>query len=160
MTVHWGNRRVSFVTLQEIIRDVTENWILYASMPIVAAIIGYCTKLVAIRMMFEPIEFIGLKKPWLGWQGIVPRRAEKMAIIATDLMTERLLSPQEVFDRLDPYRIAEEIRQPLLSMVEEITREVDAQYQPGLWEYLTESLRKILIHRVHTRKRVVPRQRG
>lgn len=136
------------MTLQEIILDVTENWILYASMPIVAAIIGYFTKLVAIRMMFEPIEFIGLKKPWLGWQGIVPRRAEKMATIATDLMTERLLTPQEVFDRLDPHRIAEEVRQPLLALTEDITREVAAQYQPGLWESVPESLRKMLINKV------------
>jgi len=135
------------VTLDQIVQDVTENWILYVSMPIVAAIIGYVTKLIAIRMMFQPIEFKGIK-PFLGWQGIVPRRAEKMANIATDLMLERLLTPQEVFDRLDPHRIAEEVRQPLLSMTEEITREVAAQYQPGLWESLPESLRRRLIGRV------------
>lgn len=135
------------MTLEEIGRDVAENWFLYASMPVVAAIIGYVTKLLAIRMMFEPIEFFGIK-PWFGWQGIVPRRAEKMATVACELMLEKLITPQEVFDRLDPHRIAEEVRQPLLAMTEDITREVAAQYQPGLWESIPESLRRRIISRV------------
>lgn len=135
------------MTLHEIGQDITQNWMLYASMPIVAAIIGYVTKLVAIRMMFQPLKFFGIK-PWLGWQGIIPRRAEKMATIAVDLMMEKLITPQEVFDRLDPHRIAEEVRQPLLSMTEDITREVAAQYQPGLWESMPESVRKRVINRV------------
>ena len=48
-----------------------------------AAAIGYVTKVVAIHMMFAPLEFVGIK-PFLGWQGIVPRKAEKMAGIGGD----------------------------------------------------------------------------
>src|ERR1700748_3395250 len=48
-------------------QDFKEHWWLYLSMPIIASIIGYLTKIVAIRMMFEPLEFIGIK-PFLGWQ--------------------------------------------------------------------------------------------
>jgi hypothetical protein len=32
-----------------------------------------------------------------GWQGIVPRKAEKMATIAVELMTSKLIQPQEIF---------------------------------------------------------------
>ncbi|MDT7661590.1 MAG: hypothetical protein QOD04_1146, partial [Pseudonocardiales bacterium] len=35
------------------------NWLIYASMPLLAAFIGYTTKLIAIEMMFRPVEFIG-----------------------------------------------------------------------------------------------------
>ena len=63
---------------QSILADLRAHWWVYASMPIVAGVIGYVTKLVAIRMMFQPIEFRGIR-PWFGWQGIVPRRAAKMA---------------------------------------------------------------------------------
>lgn len=135
------------MTLHEIGLDLTENWILYVSMPLVAALIGWVTKLVAIRMMFEPIDFVGIK-PWFGWQGIVPRKSVKMATIATDLMMEKLITPEEVFDRLDPHRIAEEVRQPMLAMAEDITREVAAQYQSGLWESIPESFRRRIISRV------------
>ena len=47
----------------------------------------YGTKIVAIRMMFSPLEFRGIKEPYLGWQGQIPRHAAKMAGIAVD--TER-----------------------------------------------------------------------
>jgi uncharacterized membrane protein YheB (UPF0754 family) len=128
--------------------DVQRNWLLYASMPVVAAIIGYVTKLIAIRMMFEPIEFVGWKPPYLGWQGIVPRNAARMAAIACDTMTARLLSPKDVFGKLDPHRVAREVQGPMLAAVEEIAREVAAQYQPGLWERLPERVRTLLIDRI------------
>lgn len=134
--------------LTDILADVQRNWLLYASMPVVAAVIGYTTKLVAIRMMFEPVEFVGFKPPWFGWQGIVPRNAERMANIAVDLMTTRLLKPQDVFGKLDPHRVAREIEKPMLAAVDDITREVASQYQPGLWEMLPERVRRILVDRI------------
>lgn len=130
-----------------ILADLKTNWVLYLSMPLVASMIGYVTKLVAIRMMFRPLEFIG-KPPLLGWQGIVPRRAETMATIACDLMMERLLRPEDVFDRLDPRKVAEAIRDPLIHMVEDVTREVASEYRPGLWEALPESVKRRLIRRI------------
>jgi len=135
------------MSLPEIIADVQRNWLLYASMPIVAATIGYVTKLVAIRMMFEPLEFVG-RPPLLGWQGVVPGNAARMAGIACDLMTGRLIDPQEIFRRLDPDRVAREIEKPLLEAVDDITREVAAQFQPGLWESLPEAIRKAIIRRI------------
>jgi len=132
-----------------IFADVQRNWLLYASMPIVAAVIGYVTKVVAIRMMFEPLEFVG-RPPYLGWQGVVPRHAARMAGIACDLMTGRLISPQEIFRRLDPDRIAREIEKPLLETVDDITREVAAEFQPGLWESLPEAIRKLIIRRIQS----------
>jgi uncharacterized membrane protein YheB (UPF0754 family) len=131
----------------DIIADVQRNWVLYASMPLIAAAIGYVTKLVAIRMMFEPLEFRG-RPPWLGWQGVVPANAARMAGIACDLMTGRLIDPQEIFRRLDPRRVAREIEKPLLEAVDDITREVAAQFQPGLWESMPEAIRKAIIRRI------------
>ncbi|HUR39669.1 MAG TPA: DUF445 domain-containing protein [Verrucomicrobiae bacterium] len=130
-----------------IVDDVQRNWMLYASMPVVAAVIGYTTKLVAIRMMFEPIEFVG-RPPYFGWQGIVPRNAERMATIACELMTTRLISPQDVFGKLDPDRVAREIEQPMLAAVDDITREVASRFQPGLWEMLPERMRQLVVNRI------------
>ena len=123
-----------------ILADIQANWLLYLAMPFVAAAIGYYTKVVAIKMMFKPLNFVGWR-PFLGWQGIVPRKAATMASIACDLMMERLLKPEDVFDKLDPQRVVKEIREPLIRSVEDITREVAAEYQPGLWESAPESVR-------------------
>ncbi|SDX07912.1 hypothetical protein SAMN05421504_102240 [Amycolatopsis xylanica] len=127
--------------------DFAQHWPLYASIPLVAALIGYVTKLVAIRMMFQPLEFVGVK-PFLGWQGIVPKRAARMASIACDTMTQQLIKPAEVLDRLDPARVAKELEKPLMSAVEEIVRDVASQYQADLWESMPVRMQEMVIRRV------------
>src|SRR5262245_24250281 len=77
-------------------------------MPFVAAVIGYVTKLAAIRMMFRPIEFVGIR-PFLGWQGVVPRNSARMIRTSTRLLTTKLVDPKEIVGKLDPERMAREI---------------------------------------------------
>lgn len=133
--------------LEQMIADFKADMWLYISIPFISGLIGYVTKVVAIKMMFAPMEFVGIK-PFLGWQGIVPRKAEKMAMISVDLMTSQLIKPAEIFARLDPHRIAKEIEQPLTLATEDIVREVAQQYQPGLWESMPDFARNRIIARV------------
>ncbi len=133
--------------MEQLIADFKADLWLYISIPFISGIIGYVTKVVAIHMMFAPLEFVGIK-PFLGWQGIVPRKAEKMATIAVDLMTKRLIRPAEIFARLDPQRIAREIETPMMAAAEDIVRDVAQQYQPGLWEGMPDFARQRIIQRV------------
>ncbi|WP_176968594.1 DUF445 domain-containing protein [Amycolatopsis xylanica] len=116
-------------------------------MPFIAALIGYVTKRVAIEMMFKPLEFVGIK-PFLGWQGVLPANARRMASTATEMLTHNLVDPKEIFARLDPEQVAREIEQPLLRVVEDVTREVMEQYQPRLWEVLPNTAQALLLKRV------------
>ncbi|MGV9295132.1 DUF445 family protein [Amycolatopsis sp. NPDC003676] len=116
-------------------------------MPFIAALIGYITKRVAIEMMFQPLEFVGIR-PFLGWQGVLPANAERMATTATEMLTTNLVDPQEIFARLDPAQVAKEIEQPLLRVVEDVTREVMETYQPRLWEMLPSGAQQLLLKRV------------
>jgi uncharacterized membrane protein YheB (UPF0754 family) len=136
--------------LDHVIADFQANMWLYISIPFISGIIGYVTKVVAIKMMFAPMDFLGFKigPIPIGWQGIVPRKAEKMATISVDLMTSRLINANEVFARLDPNRIAKEIEVPMTAAAEEITRAVAQQYQPGLWEAMPEFARQKIIKKM------------
>ncbi|OZI89558.1 DUF445 family protein [Acinetobacter baumannii] len=136
--------------LQTMIADFQQHFWLYVSIPFMSGLIGYVTKVIAIQMMFSPLEFKGIK-PFFGWQGIVPRKAEKMATTAVELMTAKLIKPEEIFARLDPKRIAIEIEKPLMAAAEDITREVAQEYQPGLWEGMPEFARQRLIRRVQSK---------
>ena len=127
-------------------------------MPVVASIIGYVTKLVAIRMMFEPIEFVGIKAPYFGWQGLVPRRAARMARVACETITSKLITPQEVFGRLDPERVAKEIEVPLLYDIEFIVHEVMNQYQPRFWQMVPKDVRRLIVRRIKAEAPEVVRQ--
>lgn len=144
-------------TWTALITDLQRHWPVYLSMPFVAALVGYVTKVVAIRMMFEPVEFIGIK-PWFGWQGIVPRKAGTMAAVACDTLTSKLIKPQEIFARLDPARVADEIRGPLLEAMEEVTNEVARQQAPQLWEALLEPAKRLLIQRIQDQAPTVIQQ--
>ena len=91
--------------MEAYINEFTDNIWLYLSMPLISALVGYATNVIAIKMMFYPVEFFG-KPPLLGWQGIIPRRAAKMAAISVDTITTHLITQEEIFDRLDPDRVA------------------------------------------------------
>ncbi|WP_051116538.1 DUF445 domain-containing protein [Amycolatopsis nigrescens] len=116
-------------------------------MPFIAALIGYITKRVAIEMMFRPLEFVGIK-PFLGWQGVIPANARRMATTAVELLTQHLVDPREIFARIDPDRMVAELEQPLLHAVEDVTREVMEQHQPRLWEMLPAQAQRMLIRQV------------
>ncbi|WP_328701443.1 DUF445 domain-containing protein [Amycolatopsis pittospori] len=135
--------------MDAVIADLGEHWPVYVTMPFIAALIGYVTKRVAIEMMFKPVEFVGVK-PFLGWQGVLPANAERMAATATEMLTNNLVDPKEIFARLDPAQVAKEIEQPLLRVVEDVTREVMEQYQPRLWEILPNTAQQMLLKRVQT----------
>jgi uncharacterized membrane protein YheB (UPF0754 family) len=126
--------------------QLPSDWWVYAAMPVFMALIGYVTKVLAIKMMFAPIE----RRGWgpFAWQGVVPRHSARMASIATDLITTRLVSPAEIIARLSPERLAEELQQPLQATVGEITSEVMADFQPGLWESMPYAARALLVRRI------------
>jgi uncharacterized membrane protein YheB (UPF0754 family) len=108
----------------------------YLSMPVVAA---------AIEMMFRPVDFVGLP-PFLGWQGVIPRNSERMIAVAADLLTAKLVDPREIFQRLNPDRLAAELELPLLLAADEITREVLSRQ--GLWQGLPPLAQELVIKRV------------
>ncbi|GAB3671345.1 DUF445 family protein [Salinisphaera aquimarina] len=124
-----------------------ETW-KYLSMPVISAAVGYVTNVVAIKMMFHPIEFVGVWKPWLGWQGIVPRKASKMTGISVDTITESLITEEEIFGRLDSDRVAAELEQPMIELTEEITDTVMRRHHPRLWEALPDMVRSQIKRRV------------
>ncbi|WP_236796375.1 DUF445 domain-containing protein [Amycolatopsis sp. GM8] len=128
-------------------QDLAAHWPLYLAIPFIAALIGYVTKRVAIEMMFRPLEFAGIP-PLLGWQGIVPKHGGRMAAIATDLLTSNLLDLKEIFARIDPDRLMATMEQPLLRAVDDITRDVLAEYQPRVWEALPAMARELVVKQV------------
>ncbi len=124
-----------------------DDFWLYLSMPFVCAAVGYGTNWVCIKMMCYPIEFIGIKPPYLGWQGVVPRRAPNIAGIQVDLMTSRLISVPEIFSRIDPERVAKELEPVMLDMIETITDEVMAVQAPRMWEAIPIKIKQRIYKR-------------
>jgi uncharacterized membrane protein YheB (UPF0754 family) len=131
----------------QIQHDFRLNWFVYLSMPFVAAFVGYTTKLLFLQMLYRPLEFRGFFG-FIGWQGIVPRRAGKVAATTIDLLTENLLTPEELLDKFNATEALEELREPLSSTIDDIAREVAALVRPGLWDQLPEAGRRAVLTRI------------
>jgi uncharacterized membrane protein YheB (UPF0754 family) len=107
--------------------------------PLVTGLIGWGTNALAIRMLFSPVQRVGGKR--LGWQGVLPAHAERMATICVRLMTTRLLDIRAVFQRIESERISELLSPILEKHAEEIVEDVLAHRYPRVWETLPERVR-------------------
>jgi uncharacterized membrane protein YheB (UPF0754 family) len=134
-------------TWSDITADFKVNWLIYLSMPFVAAFVGYSTKLVALQMLYRPIEFVGIGP--FGWQGVVPRRAGKTAALTIQMLTDKLLKPEEILEKIDAKQVVEDLREPLTRALDEMARELAEQIRPGLWDSLPAAGRRAVLDRVH-----------
>ena len=97
-----GNRRTAAV--------VPLGWsqirarpVAYLTIPLVAAFVGWFTNWVSVQMLFYPIKYAGIDiyrqkhvpYGFIGWQGVVPTKADVMAARLTDIVTAKLLSLPE-----------------------------------------------------------------
>ncbi|ULQ46422.1 DUF445 family protein [Flagellatimonas centrodinii] len=131
--------------LGTIAHELADKPLLYAALPVMAAVVGYVTNVLAIKMMFLPIRFVGIP-PYLGWQGIIPRKSGKMASIAVDTITQHLITVEEIFSRIDPERLARELEGPMTAAVEDIADEVMNEHHPTLWVSLPAVIRRRLLN--------------
>lgn len=130
----------------EIKADFGVNWLVYLSMPFVAAFLGWSTKIVALEMLYRPLDYQGIGP--FGWQGIVPRRAGKVGSKTIELLTANLLKPDELLSRVDADELVAALRVPLTRAVDEMSRELAEQLRPGLWDSLPDAARQAISARV------------
>lgn len=82
-------------------------------MPVTYGFIGWLTNIVALKMMFYPMKFVGLWAPYVGWQGIVPRKATGLALKVVNILSEKLIKIEDFFDKIPADKLAESYK-PLL----------------------------------------------
>jgi uncharacterized membrane protein YheB (UPF0754 family) len=113
------------------------------TIPIISAIIGWGTNVVAVIMMFSPIDFVGVWK--IGWQGIIPANAARLAADSTRIITTKLLNLRDLFRNFDPKGFAgEHLEQVIEQTVEQVIEETAARYAPEMWAGAHEMARKTI----------------
>lgn len=105
------------------------------SIPLISAIVGWSTNFLALKMMFYPIEFIGIK-PIFGWQGLIPAKRKEMAEIEVELVLGKLLSVQELAARIEPRELTKAMQRRLKQVLRRIVNDVMSQSAPQLWAAL------------------------
>ncbi len=102
----------------------------YIAIPFISGFVGWGTNVLALKMTFYPIDYIGIRP--FGWQGIVPSKAKKMATISVDLMADKLINIKELFDRLDSSKISELMEPGMNRLTKKIVNEIIESQVPLL----------------------------
>ena len=123
-----------------------QSVLVYLAIPITSALVGWLTNVVAIKMTFYPIHFIGIKP--IGWQGIIPSKAAKMSSISVDLWTSKLINVKELFAKINPKKVAREMHPEFDRISKEIMDEIMHEQAPEIWSRVPESVKKLAYSRI------------
>ncbi|WP_375492512.1 DUF445 domain-containing protein [uncultured Jatrophihabitans sp.] len=141
------------------------------SIPLFTGVIGYITNWTGVLMLFRPIKFHGPRVPGmrilfpllprrvqilplvrydgrLGWQGIVPSRADKMASIAVDKGLLKLGDVSDFYRELEPERIAEHLASVAQDEITDVVEHIMQQENPQLWHDLPPVIKEAVFARV------------
>ena len=102
--------------------------------PLISALVGWLTNVVAIKMMFHPIEFVGIP-PYLGWQGVIPANALRLAKVSNALITQKLLSLRQLFDQtFSADSFAGKLGAVIDDVTEQVIDEVANKHAKPMWD--------------------------
>jgi hypothetical protein len=141
------------------------------SVPLFTGVIGYITNWTGVLMLFRPLGFHGVRVPGLkvlfpilprrvqvlplirfdgriGWQGIVPSRADKMASIAVDKGLLKLGDMRDFYRELEPDRIAEHLANVAQTQIRDVVEQIMRQEDPQLWHDVPPLVREAVHARV------------
>ena len=99
-----------------------------------AAFVGWFTNWLAIQMSFYPVQFMGFGP--IGWQGVIPRKSEKMAHICIDRTLLQFGDLNAVYRKLEPEKIVQQVISQVGPRMDEYIDEVMYELQPVLWDNL------------------------
>lgn len=121
------------------------HWVVLGLIPVFAGFIGWITKVLAIEMIFKPLEFRGIGP--FGWQGQLPRRAAKFGSEAAEIILNNVLDPRDLVDRLDARRVAAELDQVLVDSIDDLARD----FVGSGWSAVPAPIKRAVLARARAR---------
>lgn len=113
----------------------------FVSIPIVAAVVTWAHVWMAIKMVFYPVHFVGVAPPWLGWQGVVPRKGRKMSTILVDKTLAKIGTLSDFMRQMEPDKISEQVSKVVAARIEDYVDDLMAEQSPVLWANLPRLVR-------------------
>lgn len=128
------------------------------SVPLICLVFTWFHVWLALMMMFYPINFIGCCKPYIGWQGIVPRKAATMAERACNKMIGNIVTIEEFVDRIDAERFYSELQGSIATIAAETLERIVMKRWPTMWAALPKSVQEEIKEKVlaDVKKGVLP----
>lgn len=127
------------------------------TIPPVTAFVTWVHVWMALKMLFYPIKFRGIRipnfpffgLPGIGWQGIVPRKAGKISGVIVDQTLSKLGSLDEFFQAMEPEQMAAFITEAIDKNLESLIDEIMLERSETLWRNLPYALKRRLYTQAH-----------
>jgi uncharacterized membrane protein YheB (UPF0754 family) len=126
------------------------------AVPLVTAFIGYITNWAAVKMIFQPEEFVGVRPGGvkIGWQGVLPSKADTFAADVAGNVGA-VLSPAELTERLDPAEVEALFSDRLDDELPLVVRDVAEMLAPGTWDQMAPEAQQMVVTQIRTEGRQV-----
>lgn len=111
--------------------------------PVISALIGYITNVVAIRLLFWPRKPVNLGFFYL--QGLLPKRQADLAKSIGELVEEQLISTNELIDMLDTPEVHNKITDKISAVLgERLITLIPSIIPSKITNLILENINKIL----------------
>lgn len=127
------------------------------TIPPVTAFVTWVHVWMALKMLFYPIKFWGIKipnmpfgLPGIGWQGIVPRKAGKISGVIVDQTLSKLGSLDEFFQAMEPEEMAEFITETVDAHLETLIDEIMNERSEALWTRVPYAVKRRIYAQAHS----------
>lgn len=155
--VRSGVQRVMLAT--SIWQTLAEHpeFIAMLTIPPVTAFVTWIHVWMALKMLFHPIKFWGIRipgirvfgMPGIGWQGIVPRKAGKIAGVIVDQTLSKLGSLDEFFQAMEPEQMAVFITEKVDENLETLIDEIMLERSEALWSKVPYAIKRRIYLQAH-----------
>ena len=116
----------------------------YLLIPVSCGVIGYVTNVAAVKMMFYPVHFKGIR-PFLGWRGIIPSNAVALVKNTHRLVMERLVSLKEIFGKSDTSTLLNAREPQIRTLVDSKVREGAEKFAGPMWGAMSPEIQHQVI---------------
>ena len=123
----------------------------YLLIPFIAALAGWGTNWLAIKMTFYPLQYVG-KFP-LGWRGVVPSRIRKFATGMVDTTIGRIGGLPAMVDAVDMEQVKEYFLDSATPMIAEAVHSLMREQKRVMWENLPAPTKKLVFQVVEMEMR-------
>lgn len=127
------------------------------TIPPVTAFVTWVHVWMALKMLFYPIKFWGIRipnfslfgLPGIGWQGIVPRKAGKISGVIVDQTLSKLGSLDEFFKAMEPEQMAVFITERVDENLETLIDEIMLERSETLWGNIPFAIKRRIYNQAH-----------
>lgn len=152
------NMEVSLIMFASISQAISDHPEFFAmlTIPFVTAFVTWIHVWMALKMLFYPIKFWGIKIPnfpfgfqGIGWQGIVPRKAGKISGVIVDQTLSKLGSLDEFFKAMEPEEMADYITQTIDGNLDALIDEMMNESSGMLWSNTPYAIKRRIYEHAH-----------